>query len=148
MAIIFSSVRPENTNIFPEFVPGPATINIREIFPQVRPGSLSGLGFPSEYRLKGLGDGDHFRGAKVLAKDVLRDFTANDLIQVENGYGHLGPAQQLKGSQPPLPRNELPVGPNDNWMQKPDFLNASGQGTNVAEVLAMSFPDPNGGKWN
>ena len=81
-----------NTNIFSEFVPGPATINIREIFPQVRSHPLSGLGFPPEYRLKGSGNGDHFRGAKVLAKDVLRDFTANDLVQVENGHGHLAPA--------------------------------------------------------
>jgi hypothetical protein len=137
-----------DTNIFSEFVPGPPTINIREIFPQVRSHPLSGLGFLPEYRLKGSGNGDHFRGAKVLPKDVLRDFTANDLVQVENGHGHPGPAQQLKGSQPPLPRNEFPVRPNDNRMQKPDFLNASGEGTKVAEVLAVASANPNGGNWN
>jgi hypothetical protein len=85
-----------DTNIFSEFVPRPATINIREIFPQVRSHPLSGLGFPSEYRLKGSGDGDHFRGAKVLAKDVLRELSPDDLVQVENGHGHLLPTEQLQ----------------------------------------------------
>jgi hypothetical protein len=87
-----------NTNIFSEFVPGSATVNIREIFPQVRSHPLSGLGFPLQYRLKGSGDGNHFRGAKVLAKDVLRELSPDDLVQVENDYGHVLPAQQLKGS--------------------------------------------------
>jgi hypothetical protein len=33
-------------------------------------------------------------------------------------------------------------------MQKPDFLNASGGGTNIAEIFAMTLPNPNGGNWN
>jgi hypothetical protein len=33
-------------------------------------------------------------------------------------------------------------------MQKPDFLNIAGEGPNIAEIFAMTLPDPNGGNWN
>ena len=91
-------------------------------------------------RLPRIGDVGVFGRGERLAEEVLRVFTAHDLLEIENRHGNPFAAELAPGVQAALAGDQFPGRCHDDRMQQPDIGDVLCQGVDVTQFAAMAVP--------